>query len=111
MESLYYDPRLQKKIEAIELLNDWGFRIIDIDNTLYIVEEFIPAGEEGSEGRIELIGQNITAWIHNQTQTQGLDEMAKRALFQLVETLPIRRRKFSPNATWKDYISQRAHNV
>lgn len=108
---LFYDPRLQKKIEAIELLNDWGFRIIDIDRTLYAVTEFYPIGHEGAESAVELVGQNITSWIFNTTQTLGLTDAAKLGLQSQLANIPERRRKFSANVQWKEYCSATAHNV
>ena len=110
MEALYYDPRIQKRVEAIELLNDWGYRIVEITGTLYIVEEFIPAGEDGATVT-ELVGQNVTKWIHNQTQTTGLTKQQQGQLQQMLNELSIRRRRFSSNTTWYEYLSASAHNV
>jgi|14_taG_2_1085336.scaffolds.fasta_scaffold79868_2 hypothetical protein len=110
MEALYYDPRIQKRVEAIELLNDWGYRIVEITGTLYIVEEFIPAGEDGATVT-ELVGQNVSKWIHNQTQTTGLTKQAKIQIQQELSVLPLRRRKFSANINWYEYISTSAHNA
>ncbi len=108
---LFFDPRLQKKIEAIELLNDWGHRVVDIDRTVYIVTEFYPIGHEGAESSVELLGQNITSWLFNQTQTKGLTESAKLALQSNLTNIPQRRRKFSANVQWKEYLSSLAYNT
>jgi len=110
MEGLYYDPRIQKQVEVIELLNDWGFRIVDIESTLYSVSEFIVPGEEGSEV-VELSGQNITKWVIDQTRTQGLTDQAKNAMISQISQMPIRRRKFSRDVKWKEYLSATAYNV
>lgn len=108
MES--YNPEAQRLLNVIELLNDWGYNIVEIDNTLYIVEVFDPKQKEISEHH-ELVGQNITTWVHNQTQTKGLTKQARMAMQQQLATLPNRRRKFSGDLKWKEYVSQQGHNV
>lgn len=109
-DALYFDPRIQKRVEAIELLNDWGFRIVEIEGVLYIAEEFYYPGVDGSEV-VEVLGQNVSKWVHNQTQTHGLTEQAKTQMQQEISQLPLRRRKFSVNTMWKEYLSTTAHNV
>jgi len=110
MEALYYDPRIQKKAEVIELLNDWGFRLVEVASSIYIVEDFFRPGEDGQQ-YIEIIGQDVTKWIYDQTQTMGLTKQAEISIKQKLSTLPIRRRKFSSNIAWYEYLSTQAHNV
>lgn len=99
----------QHRVGVIELLNDLGIRVIDIDQTLYAVEDFIYA--ESESPYIEIVGMNITSIIQNQTQTLGLSKGEADRIIQLISTSTTRRRKFSPNTEWKEYVSTQAHNA
>lgn len=106
---IYIDPRIQKRNDLIEILNDWGRHIVEVQGIIYDVDEFIQPDTEGSLC-IEILGRNITSVLQNQTVTQGFSIDQKQAMIQKIEALTVRRRKMSPLIAWSEFIPTDAFN-
>lgn len=92
----------QAQLGYIEYLNDLGFIVVAIDNTFYVVSEFIPADETVSH-KHTLIGRNVTAKILNAISVANRTQQLEGEVRNTIDGLLPRRREFSSNLSWKIY--------
>lgn len=94
----------QQLINAIEVLNDKGLNVVEIDGTIYASTEFVRPDDGIYD--IEVVGRNITALISNQLDTHGLAPQALTALLQSIDAVPERRRRFHRSLLWREYLAK-----
>ena len=106
---MHYDPVLQKRHGVMEILNDWGRWLVEIDGVVWDVDEFIHPETHGSDCS-ELVGRNISGILSSNTTSTGFSEHEKNIILQKLNNITTRRRKFSPLLPWKEYLATQAYN-
>lgn len=94
-------------VSAIEVVNDEGLNVVEIDGTLYVYTEFVRPDDGIFD--IEVVGRNVTTILSNQLETHGLNPQAITALLQAIDAVPERRRRFHRNVTWREYLAKGSH--
>ena len=95
-------------VSIIEVLNDWGYRILLIDGIIYEIDDiFYP---DSNLPYLEFSGRNITRVVKTTTSHTGFSEDRKKEFFSKISSLKTRRRKHNSQVKWTEFLATGAFN-
>lgn len=97
------DHEHRKRVNVIQLLNSMGYNIVHIDNTYYVISNFIYIQDGIYE--IELVGKNITDIIENRTETTGVSNQFILEISNDIDSRNEYRRQFDSSTQYIKYLS------
>ena len=93
-------------IPIIKILQRCALNVLFIDDTYFVVHEFLPA--EDSIGMHTVTGIDVTEIVHNHTAVNFTDVTLQKKIEKLIKQMgdtEVETQKFSANYSWRWFFS------
>jgi hypothetical protein len=93
----------RQMVGFIQLLNDIGINIVEINNSFYAFTSFECADDILPDH--ELMGRDVTKIVEDEVANAASTQLKKNELISRINEIPLRRRKFHRDMRYSQYLT------